>query len=91
MKPNTPHAVITTAPSLVSGYHFWSTAMLPSTLANEITCLLGDATVTNTEHPSMRVAIHRLLVFQYEAMVYGKIVTRESLSQSHPHALTESH
>lgn len=79
MKPNTPHAVITTRPSLVCGYHYWSTKMLASTLANEITCLLGDAAVTNTSHPSMRVTIHRLLVFQYEAMVYRKIVPGESL------------
>jgi hypothetical protein len=84
MKPNTPHAVIAAWSSLVCGYHYWSTHMLASTLTSEITCLLGDATITNTSHSSMRVTIHRLLAFQYEAMICGKkllIVFEEVFNQ----------
>jgi hypothetical protein len=76
MKPNTPHAVITVKPSLVEGYHYWNVRMMLSTLSNEINCLMGSLSVTNTSHPSMRILVHRMFVFQYQVTVGGMISPR---------------
>lgn len=69
MKPHTWHAVITTSHSFARGYHFWNSRTLLGTLVNEIACCLGGGFLTNTSNPSLRINRHRMLLFQYDALV----------------------
>ena len=43
--------------------------MMVATLSNEIACLLGGGALTNTEHPSMRAMLHRILTFHYHTLL----------------------
>ncbi|KAH6892736.1 hypothetical protein BKA70DRAFT_1233662 [Coprinopsis sp. MPI-PUGE-AT-0042] len=72
MRSNTVHRVITVDHSIVKGGHFFNRGTLMETFFNNIVCLLGGKVLTNTEHPGMRVYIHRILILHYEHYCLGR-------------------
>ncbi|KAH6874343.1 hypothetical protein BKA70DRAFT_1449404 [Coprinopsis sp. MPI-PUGE-AT-0042] len=72
MRSNTVHRVITVDHSIVKGGHFFNRGTLMETFFNNIVCLLGGKVLMNTEHPGMRVYIHRILILHYEHYCLGR-------------------
>ncbi|KAH6890730.1 hypothetical protein BKA70DRAFT_1234628 [Coprinopsis sp. MPI-PUGE-AT-0042] len=72
MRANTVHRVVTVEHSIVKGGHFFNRGTLMETLLNNIVCLFGGRSFTNTEHPGMRIYIHRIIIFHYEYYCLGR-------------------
>ncbi|KAH6905674.1 hypothetical protein BKA70DRAFT_1430533 [Coprinopsis sp. MPI-PUGE-AT-0042] len=71
MRANTIHKVVTVDHSIVKGSHFFNRGTLMETLLNNIVCLLGGKVFTNTEHPGMRIYIHRIILLHYDHYCLG--------------------
>jgi hypothetical protein len=79
MKPNTPHAVFTTKHSIVLGGHFYSFSNMQDTLMGIIHCFAVDNIVTNTEHPTTRILLFRMMQYLYKFYVKGGDPCRKSI------------
>ncbi|KAH6905682.1 hypothetical protein BKA70DRAFT_1430542 [Coprinopsis sp. MPI-PUGE-AT-0042] len=71
MRANTVHRVVTVDHSILKGGHFFNRGTLMETLLNNIVCLLGGKVFTNTEHPGMRIYIHRIILLHYDHYCLG--------------------
>lgn len=65
MKPNTPHAVFTTADCICFGGHFYSATNLQDTFFGIVHCFMAGDLITNTEHPKTRLLLRRMMQYYY--------------------------
>jgi hypothetical protein len=71
MKPNTPHAVFTSRHCIAVGGHFYSFANLQQSVFGLVHAFIMDKLITNTEHPTTRLLLFRMLQYLYKFYVEG--------------------
>ncbi|KAH6891822.1 hypothetical protein BKA70DRAFT_1440992 [Coprinopsis sp. MPI-PUGE-AT-0042] len=71
MRPNTPHAVLTTDNAICYGGHFLAASMLQRTVAGSIHTFFHGRVITNTDHPSFQGRMNTIACFFYKAIVLG--------------------
>jgi hypothetical protein len=76
MRPCTPHYVLTLQHSITNGAHFYATSTVRDTYIGIIHLFIGNASLTNIDHPNARVLLRRLMAMwiqQYEQFSSGSV------------------
>ncbi|THU77123.1 hypothetical protein K435DRAFT_612740, partial [Dendrothele bispora CBS 962.96] len=86
MRPNTPHLVVTLAPSICFGSHFYCSSTLRDTCFGIYHCFVQRDFITNHTHPESRRLLFYILVSIHKAMEIDEEYLRLCKTKQHiPH------
>jgi hypothetical protein len=81
MRPNTPHYVLTVDHSITYGRYFYATSTVRDSCWAIIHAVIGNSTLTSTEHPRTIQLLRRMLLWSLED--YEQVVATPLRSDNH--------